>query len=140
MNIPSDLKIEIVTGGLLPSINRSLIINAEGFCEYSKTEAGKIGKPPLEKKQFTLLESDLETIWKAVIGNDFFNLQETYINEEIKDGLFLIVFIQGDEKKHQVTIENEKVDAINSIISVIESLTPIKEKFIILLNKPGRSE
>ena len=87
----------------------------------------ELKKATTERSLWRYYEAKYKAIFKA-------------LNEEIKDGLFLIVFIQGDEKKHQVTIENEKVDAINSIISVIESLTPIKEKFIILLNKPGRSE
>lgn len=122
---PVDLKIEAIAGGVAPWTSLSMIqIDCQGYTVYSELNPEDRSTCTWVKvSDFYLTVEQMNTIWDAIEVNDFFNLEENY-STSVSDGSFAVMEITANGIMHTVTTENIEIDAFDSIIITINSVTP----------------
>jgi len=131
-SFPADLRIEALSGGLHPwEENRYVLFTADGRGKYARTIPSKVGAEPLEENEFSLQNSDLVEIWKAIVVNDFFALDPEYKNEAVAGGWFGSLTVTASGKTHRVTIQNIVMPRVIAIIRVLNNLTPDDNDLIV---------
>jgi hypothetical protein len=76
------------------------------------------------ESQFSFTESEMNQIWNAIVSNDFFNLNELYEDNNVRDGTYAEMSITGESNTHTVRTENIAVVQFDNIVKIINSITP----------------
>ncbi len=122
---PSDLKIIGCAGGMAPwEVNVTIRIDAEGHSVYTRFISDAVGLQPLDVREFTLTETQVNQIWEAIQDNDFFNLDVVSINGEIQDRTFAWLLVIADGNTHQVYTRNISYEPFDTIVNTINEVTP----------------
>jgi len=130
--IPPDLKIIAVSGGVVPSTPMYKVeIDAKGKGVYyhisaENREKGLYAKP----KKFKLDEEDLKFLCASIRSNKFFSLKSEYIDKQVLDGSFAQLTITMDGKPHSVRTQNIAVERFDKIMIAINIITPPKNDII----------
>jgi len=74
--------------------------------------------------RFNFTEEEMDSIWNAIVANDFFNLNDNYVRESVHDGTFANITITGNEITHSVQTENIDIFEFDNIVNIVDSYTP----------------
>jgi len=122
---PSDLKIVGCAGGVCPwEVNAAIRIDADGESVYTRFIPEQVGLQPLYVHEFTLLSARVDQIWDSIQDNDFFNLDQVSINEDIEDRTFAWLLVIADGDTHQVFTRNIAYEPFDTIVNTINEVTP----------------
>jgi hypothetical protein len=126
IEIPKDLKITAVSGGRAPHTPQykvEISSDGQGVYWFMPAENRKTGKF-IKKNSFTLSDSGLRYIYRAIIKNDFFDLEKEYIDKSFFGGSYAQLSVRANNKTHTVRTENMAVDAFDDIMIAINIATP----------------
>ena len=120
---PPDLKIEAWEGGRMPgSQSEYIVITADGRGKYSKSP-GHPG-PLLEKLEFKVTTKQLETLWQVIQEEDFFHLDPEYMDKNVFDGSYTVMWITANGKTYTVHLTNTYEKHFEAVLQAINTITP----------------
>ena len=124
-SMPSDLRVEAMVGGVAPwSVTRSLIIEPDGSAFYVATRPGEIGGAPIEKREFSVSTSDIDTLWSEILRTEFFSLNPDYTDEHVQGGSVAALTITAHGRTHNVRIQNVSLARFEELISALNAVVP----------------
>ena len=124
-NPPDSLKIIGSAGGMLPwSETVTIQITADGTGKYTLSDHSNQSQPIKEEHLFSLTQDDINRIWQAVQDNDFFNLYDRWVTDLIKDRTYAFLSVSTGSTVHSVYSQNMAVPRLDSILTVINEVTP----------------
>jgi len=122
--VPPDLQLIGSAGGVEPWEQRHLLqIDADGKGTYTRYIPASV-QPPLEEHTFTLTQAEVGQIWQAIQDNRFFNLDSVYTNPAVTGGSSALISIRANGVTRVVYARNRIVVSLDSIIAVINRVTP----------------
>lgn len=126
INIPSDLKIVAIAGGIAPWTDIVKVeINAKGEGTYWLMPAEHRKNGVYRKmRTFTIKRSLLDLLYRAVERSDFFDLDREYIRKNTMDGSFAVLTITAKGKRHTVLARNLAVKAVDDIMVAVNIALP----------------
>ncbi|MFH1240383.1 MAG: hypothetical protein V1672_04140 [Candidatus Diapherotrites archaeon] len=118
--MPDDFRFSYSNGAMhLDWGSYNFTCDEEGKAEFTKEINGDVRKT----YEFQVSEEDREKVYKSVVENNFFGLQDTYEDPTIMDGGFSKISVYADGQRKTVDVSNfyqpqfENVEtAINQII------------------------
>ncbi|MFH0940799.1 MAG: hypothetical protein V1840_02980 [Candidatus Omnitrophota bacterium] len=131
-DVPQDLKITAVSGGIAPgSPHYKIEIDAKGNGSYWEIpEDSTADSVFIEKGRFIVKGAALRFIYGVIKDTDFFSLKEEYIAEDVLDGSYAQLTITADKKTKTVRTRNQAVKAFDRIMLAINVATPPNNKVV----------
>ncbi|MFH1231262.1 MAG: serpin family protein [Planctomycetota bacterium] len=126
--VPKDLKIIFYAGGNAPwTTSNKLTLQSDGQCSFQHYPAmPERKKSPLPKEEiFTIKTDDLKFIWKVIVENKFYELDEKYDGGAV-DGSFAVLTITADHKEHTVRTTHIALKHFDLICLAINKVVPEK--------------
>ncbi len=128
--IPSDLYVIATAGGAFPSGPASEVVSVQmdgdGSGTYAQFATG-LGSET-RSGAFSLTVAEVGQIWGAIESSDFFDLEGEYTDPSVRDGSRARVTVRADGTTHSVSARNLAVDALESILTIINDVTPAEAK------------
>ena len=122
---PDDLKIEALTGSLVPGDeNQSLSIGSDGAATFSRFVPSDIGAPPLEERSFTVDAQRLAGLWTLIQQHGFFELEPLYSRADVADGGLASITVTANGVSHTVQCENVPLPPIEAVLAELNRLAP----------------
>jgi hypothetical protein len=122
--------IRISGGSLIPGeLNTSLIISTDSSSNCSRFNPSLPTAEIGTRHQFKLTDAQKDKIRAAIITNDFFSLDSTYINPETRDGFYIDITVSNKTKSHTVSVQNYHQQNIENIIHTINECIPPECRF-----------
>ena len=123
--VPADLKIEAITGSLVPGEeDRMVEIGSNGSARFVRSSPSQPGSAPVAEERFTVSPDQLAQLWTAVQASDFFMLPAQHGRDDVSDGGFATLAVTADGRTHSVELRNTSVPAVENLIRVINDVTP----------------
>ncbi len=124
---PADLTIRGTTARFEPWSNATLLsIEPGGAGEYLEENTYTSSAPtvPAVQNSFVLSAGNLDTIWNAVVANNFFGLAPELGDETVLGSDYLHLTILANGAEHTVVLSHGTSTAIENIVNAINSVTP----------------
>jgi hypothetical protein len=121
---PSDLYIEIVTGGVEPwERSENLIIWAHGTAVFETWQRQPAAEPE-HRIEFFISTEALNRIWIIIQDSDFFSLDSIYVNDHVRGGSYAGIFVKHSDRSHAVRTQNVSLPIIHSLITTANEIIP----------------
>ena len=126
MSTPIDFYLSASAGAVHPDEEaRGVLIDSTGagtFClvEANDRDTGDCTSSSL----LALTPAELDTIWTAVVANDFFNLASTALNDTTSGGNWAELLISGNGQTYFVVTQNMAVTGFDNIMIALNSVLP----------------
>ena len=123
---PIDFYVSASAGAVHPDEEaRGVLIDSTGagtFClvEAQDRDTGNCTSSSL----LALTPAELDTIWAAVVANDFFNLATTALNDTTSGGTWAELLITGNGQTYFVVTQNMAVTGFDNIMIALNSVLP----------------
>jgi hypothetical protein len=119
--------IKISGGSLLTGAsNYTIIISMDSVSICSKYYPSNPKINFSNRYQFELSNDQKEKIRQVIVENNFFSLNNNYINQNVKDGFYIDITISKQDKSHTVRIQNYRQLNVMYIIETINTCLPIE--------------
>jgi hypothetical protein len=124
LQYPSDLYLEIVTGGVEPWENREHVFLWSDGKAIFEIWSGQPSHVPLKKIEFTVSADDLLRIWRLIKKGEILSLDSTYTDPDIRGGSYAGIYIKFDQTSHSVRTQNIHIEVIQALILAINDIIP----------------
>ena len=109
--VPEDFSLNYSTGAMHVEWGwYNLRINSQGNAYLNK---GAVGKSLNDS--FQLTEEEMLGLYQEVVSNDFFELNEEYLDPSIMDGGYSTISVTANGKHHEVRVVNTKQERFSRI-------------------------
>ncbi|MEE8167932.1 MAG: hypothetical protein V3T58_03555 [Candidatus Hydrothermarchaeales archaeon] len=122
-HIPDDFEVVYSSQALyVPWGGFSYHIYRDGFVIYH-SDYGHLTKDFREDlATFVLTGEELFSIYRSILDNDFFGLDEYYTDPTVVDGGTTFLNVTADNKTHQVWVQNADVPSFNAVTETINNI------------------
>jgi hypothetical protein len=121
---PGNLEIIATSGGLEPGSDASVVhIQSDGSGTYTRYLPDDPLADPIENQTFTLTAQKLLDLYNAIQNNNFFSLDEEYIDSTITDRTYANLQVIADANNHSVWTQNIAVPGFDNIMTAINAAT-----------------
>ena len=121
---PGNLEIIATSGGLVPGSEASVVhIQSDGSGTYTRYLPDDPSADPTEYQTLTLTSQQLLDIYNAIQNNNFFSLNEEYIDTIITDRTYANLQVIADANNHSVWTQNIAVTEFDNIMTAINAAT-----------------
>jgi hypothetical protein len=121
---PSDLYLEITTGGVEPWENKeNVFIRSDGMGKFEEW-SGQPSSEPLQRIEFQVSSNDLNSIWRLILKSEILSLDSNYVDPLIRGGSYAGIYIKFDKSSYSVRTQNIHIPIIQTLIQAINEIIP----------------